>query len=280
MRHFTSNHANVLIAAYNRSPYALLKEVYSDYEFLPWLFSKVPSNYFDNAVNQYYYLDWLLKVAELKDQRELRTVHFRKHHGVGLLLKYNNSVAKLLKSLYDWGPQTKHHNSDDVLDMPSYIPRNYWDKMENQRRFMEDVGKKRGHAPNGDLGQWYTLTNKEILSHGGRGLVERYRNSHMELLKAVFPEYDWLPWRFSNTPRKTLASEEILNKAILFTEDSLNIKTPTDWYRISEAELNELGVGRFLLRDGKLVEALKRRYPGSTWDAKFLLAKQSPQNEM
>jgi len=53
-----------------------------------------------------------------------------------LLSKYNNSLSKLLENVY---PEMKW----DPLKFAS-LSRGYWNKMENQRKFLDELGQKLG----------------------------------------------------------------------------------------------------------------------------------------
>jgi hypothetical protein len=48
----------------------MLSTVYTEYEWLPWLFNKAPNHYWDYPRNQKLFLDWAgkkLHVEEMKD---------------------------------------------------------------------------------------------------------------------------------------------------------------------------------------------------------------------
>lgn len=49
----------------------------------------------------------------------------------------------------------------------------------------------------------------------------------------AFPDYDWLPWKFINTPK--LYWEDISNqkKFVKWIETELNIKEMDGWYNVS-----------------------------------------------
>ena len=36
---------------------------------------------------------------------------------------------------------------------------------------------------------------------GGSSLASKYNNSPLQLLSGIFPDFQWLPWNFSNTPK-------------------------------------------------------------------------------
>jgi hypothetical protein len=59
-----------LLELYNGGMYTLLKSVYPQYEWLPWLFASIPNNYFETIENQKKYVEWIgnkLNVKQLSD---------------------------------------------------------------------------------------------------------------------------------------------------------------------------------------------------------------------
>ena len=48
---------------------------------------------------------------------------------------------------------------------------------------------------------------------------------------AVYPEYDWLPWKFRQ--RLCLENAEIIKKYVLYLEKELKIKEMKDWYNVT-----------------------------------------------
>ncbi len=73
---------------------------------------------------------------------------------------------------------------------------------------------------------------------GGRGLLNNvYHGSLLHLLCAVYPEYEWLPWRFTQVPKAYW--NDINNQKIFleWAEKQLNIKEKEDWYKITRKVL-------------------------------------------
>jgi len=53
------------------------------------------------------------------------------------------------------------------------------------------------------------VTKNDIILHGGGGLLQRYKNSIYHFLKAVYPDYLWLPWKFNRVPRAAFGDSEV-----------------------------------------------------------------------
>jgi hypothetical protein len=56
----------------------------------------------------------------------------------------------------------------------------------------------------------------------------------------MYPEYDWLPWKFDNCPRNYWASLQNQRKFMDWAASQLNIKEMSDWYKISVQVLQQV----------------------------------------
>ena len=68
---------------------------------------------------------------------------------------------------------------------------------------------------------------------GGRVLFHKYKDSLYSLLSSVYPEHDWLAWRFSHTPRGYWDSIDNQKKFMDWVFTKLNYKDMGDWYRVT-----------------------------------------------
>ena len=68
---------------------------------------------------------------------------------------------------------------------------------------------------------------------GGQPLLKIYGNSLYKVLGAVFPEYDWLPWKFGNCPPSYWTDVENQRKFMEWAGKELKIKEMSDWYNVS-----------------------------------------------
>jgi len=77
---------------------------------------------------------------------------------------------------------------------------------------MVALGEKLGVK---ELSGWYGVTARLVARNGGKGLVVRYNDSIDKLLSAVFPGYDWLPWKFTYLPLPNLFSNSISDRKVI-----------------------------------------------------------------
>ena len=64
----------------------------------------------------------------------------------------------------------------------------FWKVQENQKEFLETLGKELGFKTKED---WYNVTVKDFVSHGGRGLLAHYDQSPSKVLQAIYPQHIW-----------------------------------------------------------------------------------------
>jgi hypothetical protein len=121
-------------------------------------------------------------------------------------------------------------------------PKKYWDDVNNRRKYVDWVGKQLIVK---DLSDWYHVTVKvnkvteklclcfkDFFEKGGAGLLaSRYNNSLSSMLASVYPEYDWLPWRFERAPKGVWEEPGSVKKFMDWAANELNIKDD-EWHQI------------------------------------------------
>lgn len=79
--------------------------------------------------------------------------------------------------------------------MPPKVPRGFWKLKENQKKFLDKLGKELGIKGHED---WYNITTKEVEHKGGTikpyfpifqgyGLLEQHNHSLARALQYVYP---------------------------------------------------------------------------------------------
>ena len=53
------------------------------------------------------------------------------------------------------------------------------------------------------------------------------------ILQAIYPEYDWLPWRFPSVPKQYWENKSNHKKLAEWLARELNIKEMDDWYKVT-----------------------------------------------
>src|SRR5689334_5535227 len=74
----------------------------------------------------------------------------------------------------------------------------YWKDFKNHREFFDILGKELEFK---NLDDWYNITTEQIQNAGGHTLLaEYYYNSPSTALKKIYPEHNWIPWKFNRAP--------------------------------------------------------------------------------
>ena len=64
-------------------------------------------------------------------------------------------------------------------------------------------------------------------------MVARYQGSPIRLLAEVYPEYNWLPWRYAKCPENYFDDLKNQRKFLEWVAFELKIKEINDWYKVS-----------------------------------------------
>jgi len=257
-----------ILNLYDRSLSKLLMAVYPNHSWDLAKFSKRPQNYWASVENHRKFMDDLGKKLKLRDLDGWYSVSIIDliPFGVWRILDlYGRSLTKLLTKVYPEHPW-------DLSRFPKK-PQNYWSSLENQRKFVDALGKKIGIHSEADFDQWYDQSVRLLLDNGGGGLSKRYNKSLPALLAAIYPHYNWQLWRFPGKISQVLDNEEELVKFCSNMEASLGIREPEEWYRVTTAQLTNLKVPFFKANPGGLLTLLSKRYPNIKWDAELFLGR-------
>lgn len=124
----------------------------------------------------------------------------------------------------------------------SRYPNNYWDDYENQRKFVESMSSKFNIK---DMSDWYKISvlvtdlflksDFQDWHNTDASLIRsKYNNSPALLLAKVYPDYEWLPWKFSWCPRNHWEDIDNQRKYMNWLAKELHIKEMSDWYKIRQ----------------------------------------------
>eukprot|EP01122_Echinamoeba_exundans_P011235 TRINITY_DN4400_c0_g1_i1.p1 TRINITY_DN4400_c0_g1~~TRINITY_DN4400_c0_g1_i1.p1 ORF type:complete len:204 (-),score=27.30 TRINITY_DN4400_c0_g1_i1:483-1094(-) len=135
-------------------------------------------------------------------------------------------------------------------------PPNYWNDVATQKRLFDAIAVSMSiSSPE----QWYKIRLADIYKHGGGSVIRHYYGSNLaRALAAVYPDHEWLPWRFPSVPRTIWLSMEMRNKFREYAMRQLRIATEADWAAVSAQQIAALG-GRGLLQHygGSIKVAMK-----------------------
>jgi hypothetical protein len=134
----------------------------------------------------------------------------------------------------------------DVISKDTKFP-NYWNDANNQKQFLDSVAKKLNIK---QMSDWYNVSHKvdfdlintsdkdkDLLDVGGRSVLQKHKESPLRLLSSVYPEHEWLPWKF-NCPRNFWKDANNQRKFMDWAAKELKLKEMDDWYNVTEKVYN------------------------------------------
>src|SRR5258708_5515139 len=72
-----------------------------------------------------------------------------------------------------------------------------------------------------DMRNWYNVTAEIIFKNGGHGILYHYNSSPSKALQSVYPQHNWMLWRYKRVPLRYWKSD--------LMKDSKQITTMFDW---------------------------------------------------
>ena len=143
----------------------------------------------------------------------LRQSHFVKNGLNGILYgRFQGSPMKAMRWCF---PDYPWNDS-----LCSRKPNGYWRSIENVRAEVEKIRTARGWS----IEECRQMSKDDY----PQGLSDLYP-SPIALLRAVYPDTQWEPWRMVWVPKGTWDNLENHTKVVKYLEKELGIETPTEW---------------------------------------------------
>eukprot|EP01128_Nolandella_sp_AFSM9_P010607 TRINITY_DN7365_c0_g1_i1.p1 TRINITY_DN7365_c0_g1~~TRINITY_DN7365_c0_g1_i1.p1 ORF type:complete len:309 (+),score=42.29 TRINITY_DN7365_c0_g1_i1:27-953(+) len=142
-----------------------------------------------------------------------------------------------------------------------YEARGKWADATARRRSLEQLGALQGYE---SMEDWYNVTSRILREHSPT-LFHQYSSSPIKLLRATFPEKDWVPHKFPRTPKgywNDLKNQEAFLKDL---GDSLSVNFPKGWYQVTSETIQRYGGSGLLKRYGTRYNLLRAVYPDIEW---------------
>lgn len=126
-------------------------------------------------------------------------------------------------------------------------PNQYWASTSNRTVFLDwALEQLRPVAAHGaSLERWYGITAKEVIGIGGRTLIlDEYKGSLQAALRATYPQFKFIEWKFKGAPTNFWDSVE--NRRAFFihlmrNELRLDLASTSDWYHITTEHVDRAG---------------------------------------
>ena len=90
------------------------------------------------------------------------------------------------------------------------------------------------------LDDWYNVSKEDIKQFkGGNSIIANYNYSLTNILKSVYPEHGWLPWKFPLSKITYWSNSENRKLFLDYAAKELNVKELQDWNKI-KPEVNKM----------------------------------------
>ncbi len=207
---FVNNHGGNLLGKYfHNSPIRILRHVFPEYEWLPWLFNMAPLHTWNDDSTIKSYMIWLgqkLNYNKMEDWYNISQDCFYNNHGIGLLSNcFKDSPIQLLRHVftdYEWLPW-----------LLKSAPRNTWNDNNTIKDYMTWLGQRLNYTKMED---WYNISQNDFQIHNGGGLLPRFNSSSIQVLQHVYPDYEWLPWLFNHAPQGTWNDDSTIKNYMIW----------------------------------------------------------------
>jgi hypothetical protein len=144
---------------------------------------------------------------------------------------------KILRSAYpniDWGDE------DSVKVKPKRMskqPADLADVQKQDRKVLEAAALALNLT---DLSGWYGVKREDVRRHV-KGMLNRYKHSHVHALKVLYPEHAWQDWNFSQLRRGWFDVKENRLQFMEALALSKNIEKMEDWYNVEAQDVIDFG---------------------------------------
>ena len=171
-----------------------LKEIYPEKELsIDIARQRVPQNYWSEIENQRNFLEKFREDNGLENIQDLKNVSVVELNlaGASRMLRFYNSYIELLRTVY---PEETWNEIEF-----KYVPRGHWCKRDNIIAFLEGIKEKYKITK---LEDWYRISDLQIKSSNGAGLLRKY-GSKNALLEIAYPDYNWNKFLLSKRDKRS-----------------------------------------------------------------------------
>jgi hypothetical protein len=199
-------------------------------------------------------MDWLgqqLGIRCPSDWYRVSNQDFRDRKGGAFLIHYDSTVSRAIMSYlpeYDW--------KEWMFD---WIPKGFWRKKRNRKRYMMWLGKTLGLK---SLTDWYSVTGRDFQANYGGEFLEIFGGSPLEALRDCFPKHTWNEWMFARVPVGFWDSLENRRRYLRWLGKKLDFKKPRDWCKVTRNDFRTNYGGGLLFRYQSYNDLLKECIPG------------------
>src|SRR5689334_7486762 len=112
-------------------------------------------------------------------------------------------------------------------------------EQHNHKKFFDRLAKRLGYY---SLDDWYNITLEDIQRYGGAIRIHDYfNNSPSKALLTVYPEHNWMPWKFRMSPRGFWEKSEHHLQFFNWLGEQLGYHSLDDWYNVTQEDIHRHG---------------------------------------
>jgi hypothetical protein len=247
-----------LLEHYGNSHFRFLREMFPKHNWLEWKFKQVPNGFWKEKENVLRYLKWFEKQVGIRTKEDWYSMtisDINREYGGGLLLRYQNSLKRLLKEAY---PNYRWLDWKFVQ-----VPTGFWDQLDNRIAYLRWLGKTVGFKKAED---WYQLKLIHFSqNYGATLMIFHYEHDLLKPLAELFPDHDFKPWMFDRVPIGYWDHPQNCRDYLSWLAEQLNYKQLDNWYDVTLADFrNHFGNG-YMQRFNTPYQALQFAYPDHDW---------------
>ncbi len=240
-----------------------LREAYPKKAWYEWTLRGmgIPDGFFKVKKNRLAYLAWLEKTkgfSQPEDWYSIQHADFQRYNGWNLLCSYDK--CSVIEAACELHPSLK--GREWLFDR---VPSDFWGDKTNQLRYLEWAQAELGIKVWRD---WYSVTQRDLRRlKKGSSLLHQYGGSIYSLCNTLWPQHDWVPWYFNAVGNRYWRDKNNAVQALRWLESELNIKEPTDWYKVGAKDFTSKNLGGLLANrfGNSPSRAAAERYPDYPW---------------
>lgn len=267
-----------LLKKFHGSIPKLISSVFSEHRWNLGKFSKKPREFWEKQKKREFmdYVAKELKIKEMKDWYEVTSSQIRQKGGEQLLLKYDNSAARMISSIFkehNWNMRKftrkfafwenigmrkrsnvstdSENNQSTETHKENFEPK----KIDVKKPILAKIpAKRKGYWDDIEVHKrdlnllakelniqkmedWYRISQSQVEENGGRLLLQRYRRSPTRMVTSILNEHKWDLQKFINKPNGIWDDLETQKICMEKLTKELNIKEMEDWYSVNATQI-------------------------------------------
>lgn len=117
------------------------------------------------------------------------------------------------------------------------------------------------------MDDWYKINSEDIHTHGGGSLlVAYYQSSPSKALQSVFPEHNWVSWKFQHVPKGYWEDFDNQKCYVEWVRRELGLKSLDMFSKLKMDTVKKYRLQTLANKYGSACAAMKAIYPDHQWD--------------